>query len=370
MEDRPSIKRVVNVGKMRFQSKSNAATQSNNISDLHRLNSIKSISFYDTMNKAPENVQLTTYTLRQTSELDLDEKFTLEKSNPIFLQDHEELKNERNSLEMPSKEADNAKVLKIDCEFKPITKPALDEITKKGETPLIKPSYSSKSSFSSFSKENEEVKTNSSSNGQISMVKKNNENSSDNEAKSVHSNGSIKSVIGAFSPVEEDKLSIHSNGSFRSYETIYDNENSIKEKKHATLFHKPKIKLSKGSIKSYEEIKSTLNLDDQERLSSIAKSIGFSNGSIRSFDDITLQDDSSSLATVYNQNELENNSQNIFPLVAVSEADVFEFNENKSDDDDDDMMSLYNSEFDFFNQNLNSLNIRERKTSDISQEVH
>ena len=342
MNDRPSIKKVVNVGKMRFQTKSNnfAAQTNGNITDLHRLNSIKSISYYDTINKAPDTAQLTSYTLNQTSELDLDEKFSLEKINPIFSQNQDEIIADK----MPLKPNDNAKVLKIECEFKPITKPA-DEMTRKGDTPLIKPNYNSSASFSS-NKSN--FSSSSILNDRASLLGKNSEKNSFSEAKSIHSNGSVKSMLGAFSRLEEENLS-----------------------------HDPKIKILEGSIKSNdrstpkEESKLTLNLDNnnQDRLSSIAKSIGFSNGSFRSFDDITLQEDSSSLASFSNQNEFEKNVRNIFPLVAVSEADVFEFNENKSDEDDDDMLSLYNTELDFFNQNLHSLNIRERKTSDISKEV-
>lgn len=123
-ENRPSIKRVVNVNQMRFQSVSNRnfEARAKQETDLHRLNSTKSLSFLEARNKQETtDNQLTSYTLRQTSELDLDESTTIEKRNPIFNDDDEiQVVNEQLN---DNRMLDNAAVLKIECEFKkePIT---------------------------------------------------------------------------------------------------------------------------------------------------------------------------------------------------------------------------------------------------------
>lgn len=125
-ENRPSIKRVVNVNQMRFQSVSNRnfEARAKQETDLHRLNSTKSLSYLEARNKQETtDNQLTSYTLRQTSELDLELDYVSEKRNPIFNDDDEiQVVNEQlNDNQM----LDNAAVLKIECEFKkePIKQP-------------------------------------------------------------------------------------------------------------------------------------------------------------------------------------------------------------------------------------------------------
>jgi hypothetical protein len=90
-ENRPFIKRVVNVGQMRFQSLNQSKTETKNSQydyDLHKLNSTKSISYLQNINKSINENQLTSYMMYQTSELDLEDNFQIQKNNPIFLNEN------------------------------------------------------------------------------------------------------------------------------------------------------------------------------------------------------------------------------------------------------------------------------------------
>lgn len=122
-ENRPFIKRVVNVGQMRFQSLNQSKTETKNSQydyDLHKLNSTKSISYLQNINKSINENQLTSYMMYQTSELDLEDNFQIQKNNPIFLNENaiedsindSKINNEKSVLKIGVNSLTNERVIK------------------------------------------------------------------------------------------------------------------------------------------------------------------------------------------------------------------------------------------------------------------
>jgi hypothetical protein len=122
-ENRPFIKRVVNVGQMRFQSLNQSKTETKNSQydyDLHKLNSTKSISYLQNINKPINENQLTSYMMYQTSELDLEDNFQIQKNNPIFLNENaiedsindSKINNEKSVLKIGVNSLTNERVIK------------------------------------------------------------------------------------------------------------------------------------------------------------------------------------------------------------------------------------------------------------------
>ena len=95
----PTIKRVVNVNKMKFHSSLNQNVESfeRADSDLHRFQSSKDVTYVKTLSS--RRSEQASHFMRQMSELELEDNYSNQKTNPIFQNDYE---NEQNLNAKPA----------------------------------------------------------------------------------------------------------------------------------------------------------------------------------------------------------------------------------------------------------------------------